>query len=98
LHILWHTSNPTIDTFANLQGLIPFEGHDLATGETSTRGLDSLAAAAAGYRQAGARFAKWRAALRVDAVKGFPSERAVELNAQQLAQYAVVCQAAGRPG
>lgn len=77
------------------EGLLPFEGHDLATGETSTRGLDTLAAAAGGYRQGGARFAKWRAALRVDASRGFPSERAVELNAQQLAQYAAVCQAAG---
>lgn len=81
-----------------MQGLLPFEGHDLATGETSTRGLDTLAAAAAGYRQGGARFAKWRAALRVDASRGFPSERAVELNAQQLAQYAAVCQAAGEAG
>jgi hypothetical protein len=82
----------------HLQGLMPFEGHDLATGETSTRGLDTLAAAAAGYRQAGARFAKWRAALRVDAARGFPSDRAVELNAEQLAQYAAVCQAAGGSG
>lgn len=82
----------------DVQGLLPFEGHDLATCETSTRGLDTLAAAAAGYRQGGARFAKWRAALRVDASRGFPSERAVELNAQQLAQYAAVCQAAGEAG
>eukprot|EP00882_Tetradesmus_deserticola_P012056 GHRQ01012770.1.p2 GENE.GHRQ01012770.1~~GHRQ01012770.1.p2 ORF type:complete len:178 (+),score=55.05 GHRQ01012770.1:560-1093(+) len=86
---------PFAPTRHGMQGLVPFEGHDLATGETSTRGLDALAAAAAGYRQAGARFAKWRAALRVDAGRGFPSERAVELNAQQLAQYAAVCQAAG---
>lgn len=78
-----------------MQGLVPFEGHDLATGETSTRGLDSLAAAAAEYVKAGARFAKWRAALRVDSAKGFPSQAAIELNAQQLGQYAAICQKAG---
>jgi len=33
--------------------------------------------------------------IRIDQAKGFPSEKAVELNAQQLAQYAAVCQAAG---
>eukprot|EP00878_Enallax_costatus_P001823 GHUV01001981.1.p1 GENE.GHUV01001981.1~~GHUV01001981.1.p1 ORF type:complete len:376 (+),score=110.86 GHUV01001981.1:258-1385(+) len=77
------------------EGLLPFEGHDLATGETSTKGLEALAAAAAEYVKAGARFAKWRAALRINESKGYPSERAVELNAQQLAEYAVICQAAG---
>jgi len=78
-----------------VQGLEPFEGHDPSTGETSTRGLETLAAFAAESAKAGARFAKWRAVLRVDEAKGFPSERAVQLNAQQLADYAAVCQAAG---
>lgn len=31
----------------------------------------------------------------MDEVRGFPSEAAVEANAQQLASYAAVCQAAG---
>lgn len=41
-------------------------------------------------RRQGARFAKWRAALKV--APGCPSDLAVELNAQQLAQYAAICQ------
>jgi hypothetical protein len=52
------------------QGLQPFEGHELATGETSTRGLETLAAFAAESAKAGARFAKWRAVLRIDEAKG----------------------------
>lgn len=44
------------------QGLEPLPGHSLADGETTTRGLQELAAAAAGYRAAGARFAKCGAA------------------------------------
>ena len=43
-----------------------------------------------GCRQ-GARFAKWRAAVKVG--PGLPSEHALSVNAQQLAQYAAVCQA-----
>lgn len=42
----------------------------------------------------GARFAKWRAALKVG--NGLPSELAVETNAEQLARYAVVCQVGKR--
>ena len=38
----------------------------------------------------GAKFAKWRAALRVGA--GLPSEHALAVNALQLAQYAAICQ------
>jgi fructose-bisphosphate aldolase class 1 len=78
-----------------VQGLQPFEGHELATGETSTRGLETLANFAAESAKAGARFAKWRAVLRIDESKAYPSKRAVQLNAEQLADYAVVCQAAG---
>lgn len=72
------------------EGLVPLEGRP---GETSTRGLEGLEAACRQYAADGARFAKWRAALKVGA--GRPSERAIELNAQQLAEYAAVCQACG---
>ena len=41
----------------------------------------------------GAKFAKWRAALKVGA--GLPSEAAIERNAGQLAEYAVICQVRG---
>ena len=49
-------------------------------------------------RRQGARFAKWRAALKVGAGAGCPSELALELNAQQLAQYAAICQASATYG
>lgn len=71
-------------------GLVPLEG---CPGETSTRGMDSLAAACKEYAAAGARFTKWRSALKVGA--GCPSERCIEVNAQQLAEQAAICQAAG---
>ncbi|PSC75875.1 fructose-1,6-bisphosphate aldolase [Micractinium conductrix] len=74
------------------EGLVPLEG---CPGETSTRGLDTLAAACAEYKAAGARFTKWRSALAVNPAAGLPSDRAVEINAEQLAQQAAVIQAAG---
>lgn len=55
-----------------LQGLLPLP--DSPT-ETTTRGLDTLATNAKAYRSQGARFAKWRAALRIG--DGLPSEAAV---------------------
>lgn len=61
--------------------------------ETTTRGLDNLAANARTYHSQGARFAKWRAALRIG--DGLPSDAAVEANAAELAQYAAICQATG---
>lgn len=69
------------------EGLVPLEG---CPGETSTRGLEGLASACAEYASAGARFAKWRAALKVGG--GCPSEKAIEINAAQLAEYAAICQ------
>jgi fructose-bisphosphate aldolase class I len=74
-------------------GLEPLDGG--APGETVTRGLDGLAARAAVWKGAGASFAKWRAALRVGAGGAPPSPAAIAANASQLAEYAVVCQAAG---
>ena len=47
------------------------------------------------YYQQGARFAKWRAALSVNVVKGMPSNLAVEKCANGLAMYARICQEAG---
>jgi fructose-bisphosphate aldolase, class I len=66
----------------------------LNPGETTTAGLDGLFDRCQTYRQQGARFAKWRAALKIcgDGVRG-PSEAAIEANARQLAEYAATCQA-----
>jgi fructose-bisphosphate aldolase class I len=69
------------------EGLVPLEG---CPGETSTRGLDGLHAACQGYAAAGARFAKWRAALKIG--NGCPTEQCIETNAAQLAEYAAICQ------
>ncbi|GBF90781.1 fructose-1,6-bisphosphate aldolase [Raphidocelis subcapitata] len=74
------------------EGLVPLEGGE--EGETSTRGLETLEAACRQYVAQGARFAKWRAALRVEEGR-CPSDLAVKVNAEQLAEYAAICQAAG---
>lgn len=58
--------------------------------ETDTKGLDSLVERCRLYRQQGARFAKWRAALRVPT-----SEAALETNSLQLAEYAAICHETG---
>jgi len=61
-------------------------------GEVATEGLDGLAARLAEYRKLGARFAKWRAVIDIGA--GIPSRTAIETNAELLARYAALCQAA----
>jgi fructose-bisphosphate aldolase class I len=63
-----------------------------APGETVTEGLDGLRARLASYAASGARFAKWRAVLRIG--DGRPSWRALHANAYALARYARLCQEA----
>jgi len=63
--------------------------------ETATQGLDGLGERCAKYYSAGVRFAKWRAALKIDTKKGCPSELAIEENAHGLARYASICQENG---
>eukprot|EP00161_Ancyromonas_sigmoides_P023181 TRINITY_DN7205_c0_g2_i1.p1 TRINITY_DN7205_c0_g2~~TRINITY_DN7205_c0_g2_i1.p1 ORF type:complete len:361 (+),score=221.03 TRINITY_DN7205_c0_g2_i1:72-1154(+) len=64
-------------------------------GETSTQGHDGLAARCAEYYALGARFAKWRAVLKIDGASGCPSQLAIDENARGLARYAAICQANG---
>jgi fructose-bisphosphate aldolase, class I len=71
-------------------GTVPLPG---AHGETVTEGLDGLPARLRGYAALGARFAKWRAVLRIG--PGTPSPFAIRANAQALARYAAACQEAG---
>lgn len=68
---------------------------DLAgtNGETTTQGLDGLAQRCQQYYKAGARFAKWRAVLKIGPSE--PSELSIEQNAQGLARYAIICQENG---
>ncbi|GLT32307.1 hypothetical protein SLA2020_510490 [Shorea laevis] len=62
-------------------------------GETTTQGFDSLGARCQQYYKAGARFAKWRAVLKIGPNE--PSELAIQQNAQGLARYAIICQENG---
>jgi fructose-bisphosphate aldolase class I len=62
-------------------------------GESITEGLDGLRDRLAEYFQLGARFAKWRAVIRIGA--GLPSGACIEANAHALARYAALCQQAG---
>lgn len=62
-------------------------------GETTTLGHDDLAQRCQAFYKAGARFAKWRAVLKIDVKE--PSDLALQLNAQGLARYAIVCQENG---
>lgn len=61
-------------------------------GETVTQGLDGLDERCKKYYEAGARFAKWRAVLKIDKVNHLPSDLSVHENAVTLARYASICQ------
>lgn len=85
---------------ASRQGIVPGIKVDvgkiamaLAPGDEITEGLDGLAKRLDGYKEQGARFAKWRAVYNVSATS--PSRRAVEANAESLARYAAICQQQG---
>jgi len=72
-------------------GAKPLAGHD---GETVTEGLDGLRERLAEYHALGARFAKWRAVIKISA-DGLPSDTCIHVNAHALARYAALCQEAG---
>lgn len=59
--------------------------------ETVTNGLDGLAERCAEYYKLGARFAKWRAVLKITE-DGCPSDVAITETAHSLARYATICQ------
>jgi fructose-bisphosphate aldolase, class I len=62
-------------------------------GESVTEGLDGLRDRLTEYREMGARFAKWRAVIRV--ADSLPSSTCVNVNAHALGRYAALCQEAG---
>ncbi|KAM9954364.1 hypothetical protein ACTFIW_003905 [Dictyostelium discoideum] len=74
------------------KGVVPIPGTD---GETSTQGLDGLAERCKKYYEAGARFAKWRAVLKIDLANNCPSQLSITENAHTLARYAAICQENG---
>ena len=61
--------------------------------EVVTEGLDGLRERLAEYAGMGARFAKWRAVIKIG--PSIPSPGCVEANAHALARYAALCQEAG---
>jgi fructose-bisphosphate aldolase class I len=61
--------------------------------EVVTEGLDGLRERLAAYAGMGARFAKWRAVIRIG--PALPSDGCVAANAHALARYAALCQEAG---
>ena len=72
------------------KGVKPLAG---TKGETVTQGLDDLDKRCQHYYKLGARFAKWRDVLKIDA--GCPSELSINQNAEVLARYASISQENG---
>ncbi len=72
------------------KGKIPLAG---APGDEITQGLDGLAERLQGYKQQGARFAKWREVYTIS--ERNPTQLGIAANAEMLARYAAVCQAQG---
>ena len=62
-------------------------------GETVTEGLDGLRDRLSDYRAMGARFAKWRAVIRV--TEALPSSACMAANTHALGRYAALCQEQG---
>jgi fructose-bisphosphate aldolase class I len=74
-------------------GLKPLVGG--VEGETWCSGLDGLYDKCVLHYARGARFAKWRTALRIDVEKGCPTDYAIDEAAHGLSRYARICQEAG---
>lgn len=92
---------PFVDTLRS-QGIVP--GIKVDTGltvlprtvsETATTGLDGLPDRCKRYYQRGARFAKWRACMRIGQKDGAPSDAAILENCHALARYAQIAQSNG---
>ncbi|MGH3343587.1 MAG: class I fructose-bisphosphate aldolase [Carbonactinosporaceae bacterium] len=85
---------------AEAAGLLPGVKVDAGTqplagspAETVTEGLDGLRGRLAEYVELGARFAKWRAVLRIG--PGLPTAACLHANAHALARFAAACQEVG---
>jgi fructose-bisphosphate aldolase, class I len=72
------------------KGAKPMAGYP---GELVTQGLDGLRDRLAEYRDLGARFAKWRAVIRI--ADGLATQTCVHANAHALGRYAILCQEEG---
>ncbi len=72
------------------KGTVDLPGRQI---EKVTEGLDGLGKRLAEYRESGARFAKWRAVIKIESQS--PSSYALRVNAEILARYARICQEEG---
>ncbi len=93
-----HTGIPFVDVLKE-KGIIPGIKVDKGTkqlalheGETIAEGLDGLRERLVEYKELGAKFAKWRAALVIGDKK--PTEGCIDVNTHALARYAALCQEA----
>ena len=64
-----------------------------ASGDLITQGLDGLAERLIGYKEQGARFAKWREVYSISPHN--PTQLGIDANAEVLARYAAICQSLG---
>lgn len=69
------------------EGLVDLSGFP---GERVSKGLDTLSERLPKYRNAGARFAKWRSVIAIG--EGTPTKECIDANAFVLARYARICQ------
>jgi fructose-bisphosphate aldolase, class I len=60
--------------------------------EKLTIGLDDLDQRVSKYAEFGARFAKWRAVIKIDESKGLPTDSCINANIDALARYALIAQ------
>lgn len=74
------------------KGAVELDG---TNGETVTQGIDGMKQRCQEYYNMGARFAKWRAVLRINSEKNHPSEQSISANAYTLARYASISQSCG---
>jgi len=96
------SGRPHVDVL-NENGIVPGIKVDMGLkpligggeGETWCSGLDGLFERATDYYKQGARFAKWRTAVRINKDLSLPTNLAVEEAAHGLARYARICQEAG---
>jgi fructose-bisphosphate aldolase class I len=90
---------PFVDVLT-ARGIVPGIKVDMGTspipqfeGELMTQGLDGLDARLKEYYEIGARFTKWRGVVTIGDT--IPTDEVLELNAIQMAQYALIAQANG---
>ncbi|HMO78937.1 MAG TPA: fructose-bisphosphate aldolase class I [Candidatus Paceibacterota bacterium] len=100
----WQKSNSGINypQFLQEKGIVPGIKVDLGAkdfpnfpGEKITVGLDDLSIRAQKYFDNGARFAKWRAVIKIDQENNLPTEACIDANCDAVAKYVGICQSIG---